>query len=233
MKIKHLFIVVALTTSMVLLGCNKGSSVSSGDWPENFDGDTSYALGMNIGYGLLDSMYSDGVFPNLDDFFKGLQDAMLGNQTRFDQFEAANLLEIAFGELDAAMYTEAYMLENEFFIENSRRPEVFMTESGLQYEIISETGGRKPAHDSVVRVHYEGRLINGTLFDSSYEYGEPLEFGLDEVIYGWSEGLQLMGEGSEYILYIPSDLAYGVYGIGPIPPYATLIFIVELLEIVD
>jgi len=233
MKIKHLFIVV-LITATVFLGCNTSSSgSSSGDWPENFDGDTSYALGMNIGYGLLDSMYSDGVFPNLDDFFKGIQDAMTGRQTRFDQFEAANLLDIAFGALDEAMYMEAYTIENEFFIENGRRPEVFTTASGLQYEVITETDGRKPTLDSVVRVHYEGRLISGALFDSSYEYGEPLEFGLSDVIYGWGEGLQLMSEGSQYILYIPSDLAYGASGIGPIPPFATLIFIVELLEIIE
>ena len=234
MKIKHLFIVVVLTTSMVFYGCDRGSSgSSSGDWSENFDGDTSYALGMNIGYGLLESMYADGVFPDLDDFFKGMQDAMRGNQTRFDQFQAANLLDLAFSALDEELYMEAYRIENEFFIENGRRPDVYTTSSGLQYEIITETEGPKPTLDSIVRVHYEGRLISGALFDSSYEYGEPLEFGLSDVIYGWGEGLQLMSEGSQYILYIPSDLAYGASGIGPIPPFATLIFIVELIEIIQ
>jgi FKBP-type peptidyl-prolyl cis-trans isomerase len=118
-----------------------------------------------------------------------------------------------------------------FLAENSRKPGVSITPSGLQYEIIHQTEGPKPSATDMVTVHYEGRLIDGSIFDSSYERGEPAEFFLNEVIPGWTEGLQLMSEGSFYILYVPSELGYGQRGYGPIPPYSALIFTVELIEI--
>ena len=119
-----------------------------------------------------------------------------------------------------------------FLEENERRPEVMTTASGLQYEIISSGYGNSPGPGDYVRVHYDGMLLDGSVFDSSHWYGEPIEFNLDWVIPGWSEGLQLMNVGSSYRLYIPYDLAYGAEGGGPIPPYSTLIFDVELLEII-
>ena len=119
-----------------------------------------------------------------------------------------------------------------FLEENAQREGVHVTESGLQYEVITEGHGAKPTAASTVKVHYEGTLIDGTVFDSSYERGEPAEFPLGGVIRGWTEGLQLMTVGSKYKLYIPYELGYGERGAGAsIPPYATLIFTVELLEV--
>jgi FKBP-type peptidyl-prolyl cis-trans isomerase len=128
---------------------------------------------------------------------------------------------------------ELEKIGNEFLAENSKRPGINITPSGLQYEVIREGTGAKPNAEDEVRVHYEGKLIDGTVFDSSYENGEPIEFPLYRVIPGWSEGVQLMSIGSKYILYIPYGLGYGESGAGPIPPYSTLIFEVELLDIIN
>jgi FKBP-type peptidyl-prolyl cis-trans isomerase FkpA/FKBP-type peptidyl-prolyl cis-trans isomerase FklB len=117
--------------------------------------------------------------------------------------------------------------------ENAQREGVKTTQSGLQYRIVEPGSDTKPAPSDTVRVHYEGRLIDGTVFDSSYERGQPVEFPLNRVIPGWTEGLQLIGEGGKIELFIPSELGYGARGTpgGPIPPHATLIFDVELLEV--
>lgn len=137
-------------------------------------------------------------------------------------------------------FTSAYqrleqeqMKEGQKFLEdNAKNPAVQATESGLQYIILREGNGQKPEETDKVRVHYEGTLIDGTVFDSSYDRGEPTEFILNQVIPGWTEGVQLMSEGAKYKLFIPYDLAYGEQGAqGVIPPYATLIFTVELLAI--
>jgi len=127
---------------------------------------------------------------------------------------------------------EAKSAGEQFLEHNQQRPEVTTTPSGLQYEVITSTLGQKPKATDKVRVHYEGTLIDGTVFDSSYQRGESITFGLNQVIKGWTEGLQLMSIGSKYKLYIPYDLAYGAQGAGAsIPPYAALIFTVELLGI--
>lgn len=119
-----------------------------------------------------------------------------------------------------------------FLADNAKRAEVKTTPSGLQYEVIEATLGKKPKATDTVKVHYEGTLIDGTIFDSSYRRGEPIKFGLNQVIKGWTEGLQLMSVGSKYKLYIPYQLAYGEAGAGgSIPPYAALVFTVELLGI--
>ena len=119
-----------------------------------------------------------------------------------------------------------------FLAENAKREGVKTTASGLQYEVLEATLGQKPKATDSVRVHYEGTLIDGTVFDSSYQRGEPIEFPLNGVIKGWTEGLQLMPVGSKYKRYIPYELGYGERGAGQsIPPFATLIFTVELLEI--
>ena len=119
-----------------------------------------------------------------------------------------------------------------FLAENAKREGVKTTASGLQYEVIEATLGQKPKATDTVKVHYEGTLIDGTVFDSSYKRGEPISFPLNGVIKGWTEGLQLMSVGSKYKLFIPYQLAYGEHGAGAsIPPYAALIFTVELLNI--
>lgn len=128
--------------------------------------------------------------------------------------------------------TKAKEAGEKFLADNAKRPEVKTTASGLQYVVIEQTLGQKPKATDKVRVHYEGTLIDGTVFDSSYKRGESITFGLNQVIKGWTEGLQLMSVGSKYKLYIPYELGYGAQGAGgSIPPYAALIFTVELLGI--
>ena len=128
--------------------------------------------------------------------------------------------------------TKAKEAGEKFLAENAKRPEVKTTASGLQYEVLEGTIGQKPTATDKVRVHYEGTLIDGTVFDSSYKRGQSISFALNQVIRGWTEGLQLMSVGSKYKLYIPYELGYGAAGAGAdIPPYAALIFTVELLGI--
>lgn len=120
----------------------------------------------------------------------------------------------------------------QFLKQNAQRAEVTVTDSGLQYEVLQKGSGATPAASSKVRVHYHGTLVDGTVFDSSVQRGEPLEFPLDGVIRGWTEGLQLMNEGAKYRLFIPHELGYGASGAGEvIAPYSTLIFDVELLKV--
>ena len=232
MKYKHWSILAILIAAAVFLGCkNSNSGSSAGE--ENFDKDASYALGMSEGTGLKGNIEAYGIVINIDEFMKGYKDSLTGEKTRFDEYQAMEIINAAFNAISESKSTEAKQKENAFLAENSKKPGVIITPSGLQYEVISETNRRKPSIDDTVRVHYEGRLIDGTIFDSSREQGSPLEFPLNMVISGWSEGLQLMGIGSKYIFYIPSEQGYGPNGWGPIPAYATLIFDVELLDIIN
>ena len=128
-------------------------------------------------------------------------------------------------------YEENLKKGQEFLAENAKREGVIVTSSGLQYEVLQEGEGKSPSATDIVRCHYEGRLIDGTVFDSSYNRGEPSEFALNQVIPGWTEGLQLMKEGSKYRFFIPYNLAYGSRAVSIIPPYSALIFDVELLEV--
>ncbi|MDR2101023.1 MAG: FKBP-type peptidyl-prolyl cis-trans isomerase [Treponema sp.] len=191
--------------------------------------DVSYAFGMVIGSDLKQT----GLQFNYDAFNHGLREAMEGGQTRFSMDEAIRIMQSAYTE---AMAEQAEINRREelvFLEQNGRKRGVTVTQSGLQYEVINEGSGRNPLEDDTVRVHYEGTFIDGTVFDSSYARGEPEEFPLDQVIPGWSEGLRLMKVGGIYRLYIASSLAYGAEGTGNIPPYATLVFEVELLAIVN
>ena len=147
------------------------------------------------------------------------------NELNYDEFKAG----IAFVMNASAKAKEE---GEKFLAENAKRPEVKTTASGLQYEVLESTLGQKPKATDTVRVHYEGTLIDGTVFDSSYKRGQSISFGLNQVIKGWTEGLQLMSVGSKYKLFIPYQLGYGAAGAGAnIPPYAALIFTVELLGI--
>ncbi|HQM78725.1 MAG TPA: FKBP-type peptidyl-prolyl cis-trans isomerase [Bacteroidales bacterium] len=153
------------------------------------------------------------------------------------EFQAAmqKLQKIAMEKSEAKRLEEAKLNKEagqKFLESNKNNPGVYQTPSGLQYKVIKMGEGPKPTNTDKVKVHYEGKLINGKVFDSSYERGEPIEFELNQVIPGWAEGLTLMPVGSIFELYIPSDLAYGDRPIGEIPAGSTLIFKVELLEIV-
>jgi len=195
--------------------------------PEPFDEDASYAFAILI--------TGDDFFATMDSatFTKGFRDMYESLETRFTlevAQEKVNEAVVAFQETIAAKY----LAEGDAFLaENAQRSEVTVTESGLQYEVLVAGSGARPDAASTVRVHYEGTLTNDTVFDSSYARGEPIEFPLDGVIPGWTEGLQLMSVGSTYKFFIPADLAYGAGGNQSIPPNSVLIFTVELLDIVE
>lgn len=197
----------------------------------------SYALGHNIGHQLIGMGLKDSL--NIEDYAAGIADVMQGRQPQMSQQEVHEVLEHYFSELEerqqaeAAERGKAAKSEGEAFLaENKKRAGVVTTASGLQYEIVKEGTGRQPKACDTVRCHYEGTLIDGTVFDSSYRRGMPAEFGLRQVISGWTEGVQLMKEGSIFKFFIPYNLAYGERGAGAdIPPYAALIFTVELINV--
>lgn len=197
--------------------------------PENAEAEMSYAFGMVIG---ADLQQADLAF-DYDAFTQGFKEAVEGKDTQFTMDDAFRIVQTAL-RLTREKQLEAYKAkELQFLEENSQKAGIYTTDSGLQYEVITEGTGQKPDAQAMVRVNYEGTLVDGTIFDSSYARGEPVEFPLDAVIPGWTEGVQLMSEGSAYRFYVPSKLAYGEQGAGNvIPPYATLIFDVELLAII-
>ena len=146
----------------------------------------------------------------------------------WDPFLAGQYIQNTLGTIQ---FKENKAKGEQFLAENKLKNGVKVTESGLQYEVVKMGKGKKPTAESTVKVHYEGKLIDGTVFDSSIERGEPIEFPLNGVIKGWTEGLQLMPVGSKFRFYIPQELGYGAQSAGTIPPYSTLIFDVELLDI--
>ena len=189
----------------------------------------SYAIGLSMGQNLMGSGVTSLEYADLA---AGIKDVLEKNQPQISYQEAQQVLGKFFSELEAKIAGEAKAAGEAFLAENAKREGVKVTESGLQYEVLEATIGQKPKATDKVRVHYEGTLIDGTVFDSSYKRGESITFGLNQVIKGWTEGLQLMSIGSKYKLYLPYNLAYGERGAGAnIPPYAALIFTVELLGI--
>ncbi|MGM9837705.1 MAG: FKBP-type peptidyl-prolyl cis-trans isomerase [Paludibacteraceae bacterium] len=189
----------------------------------------SYALGLSMGQNLLSSGVSTISY---EDLANGIRDVMEKQQPQITFKEAQEVLNRFFGELEQKIAGQAKEAGEKFLAENAKRDGVKVTASGLQYEVLEATIGQKPKATDKVKVHYEGTLTDGTVFDSSYKRGEPITFGLNQVISGWTEGLQLMSIGSKYKLYIPYQLGYGAQGAGgSIPPYSALIFTVELLGI--
>ena len=189
----------------------------------------SYAIGLSMGQNLMGSGVTSLEYADLA---AGIKDVLEKNQPQISYQEAQQVLGKFFSELEEKIAGEAKAAGEAFLAENAKREGVKVTESGLQYEVLEATIGQKPKATDKVRVHYEGTFIDGTVFDSSYKRGESITFGLNQVIKGWTEGLQLMSIGSKYKLYLPYQLAYGERGAGAnIPPYAALIFTVELLGI--
>ena len=189
----------------------------------------SYALGLGIGQ-QLKSRKITGC--SIEDFTKSIADVINGQQTQMTAREAQEMLNEYFAT-KAAEDAKKAIGEGKVFLENNgKRQGVVTTKSGLQYEVLTEGTGRSPKATDKVRCHYEGRLINGDVFDSSYQRNQPADFGLNQVIAGWTEGVQLMKEGAKYRFYIPYLLGYGEQGAGSsIPPYSTLIFDVELIKV--
>ncbi|MEW7864901.1 FKBP-type peptidyl-prolyl cis-trans isomerase [Aeromonas diversa] len=191
----------------------------------------SYGVGRNMGEQLAQQAFSGLDIPALQ---QGLADALNGVDFAVSRDE----INEAFGIITERMQAEqeavakAAAAEGETFLaDNAQRAEVQVTESGLQYEVLVEGNGEKPAAGQSVRVHYHGTFTDGRVFDSSVSRGQPAEFPVTGVIKGWVEALQLMPVGSKWKLFIPQDLAYGARGAGSIPPYSALVFEVELLDI--
>ena len=186
----------------------------------------SYALGLSMGHNFLGSGIKS---LNVEDFAKGVE-AVYKQEISFD--EAKKIINEFFSNLQDEIAETNKQAGKEFLAENAKRSGVVVLPSGLQYEVLAEGKGRKPKVTDKVQCHYHGTLIDGQVFDSSIQRGTPAVFGVNQVIPGWVEALQLMPEGSRWKLYIPSDLAYGEQGAGgSIPANATLIFEVELIKI--
>jgi peptidyl-prolyl cis-trans isomerase len=196
----------------------------------------SYALGLGIGHQLL-QMNAEGL--NIDDFAQAIKDVMTGGELKMKEAEAQQMVQQFFAEQEAlrqaanAEKGKAAKAEGEQFLaENAKKEGVKTTASGLQYQVLRDGNGKQPKATDQVECHYEGTLIDGTKFDSSYDRGQTATFPLNQVIAGWTEGLQLMHEGAKYRFFIPYQLAYGERGAGAsIPPYAALIFDVELVAV--
>ncbi len=189
----------------------------------------SYALGLSIGNNLLSSGIKD---MNLEQFTKGVSDVLKGATPDMKYDEAKKILDKFFTELADKINSQNIAVGKAFLEKNKKEEGVIELPSGLQYKVLKEGNGKKPKATDKVRCHYEGMLLDGTIFDSSIKRGEPAVFGVNQVIQGWVEALQLMQEGSKWRLFIPSEMAYGARGAGnSIPPHATLIFDVELLAV--
>ena len=188
----------------------------------------SYALGMSIGHQL---QQMNATELNIDDFAQAIKDVFAAKAQMTDA-EAQTAVQTFFQQKAEEQAAAAKAEGENFLAENAKKPGVKTLPSGLQYEVLREGNGRKPTATDEVECHYEGTLINGQVFDSSYRRGETATFGLNQVIKGWTEGLQLMQEGAKYRFFIPYNLAYGEQGAGQaIPPYAALIFDVELIKV--
>ena len=189
----------------------------------------SYGLGLGIAQNLL-SMGADDL--NLDDFVQALKDVFEGKQPAMSFAEAQKVVSAHFEEIQKQAAAAAIEQGEMFLKMNKERAGVVTLKSGLQYEVLKSGNGRQPKATNQVRCHYEGRLVDGTLFDSSIQRGEPAVFGVNQVIQGWVEALQLMREGDKWKLFIPYQLGYGEQGASnAIPPYSTLVFEVELLKV--
>ena len=190
----------------------------------------SYALGIGIGRQMADMGANDIV---TEDFAAAMKDVLTGAELKIDEAEAQALVQ-EYLQKKGEEKVKAVKAEGENFLaENAKKEGVVTLPSGLQYQVLKEGNGKSPKATDQVKCHYEGTLINGKIFDSSYRRNEPATFPLNGVIAGWTEGLQLMKEGAKYRFFIPFNLAYGTRGAGQdIPPYAALIFDVELIEVI-
>lgn len=190
----------------------------------------SYALGMVIGHNLKNMSVNE---INAADFAAAVSDVLAGNTTKIDDAEAQQIVNTFLQKQQEEMGKAVREDGERFLAENAKKEGVTVLPSGLQYTVIKEGNGAKPLATDRVKCHYEGTLPNGTIFDSSYKRDEPAVFPLNGVIAGWTEGVQLMNEGAKYRFFIPYHLAYGERGAGQaIPPYAALVFDVELIEVV-
>ena len=230
----------ALAGAMLLTtGCstnNKETATASVSVTEQSPAEQK--VGYSLGYMMAEGNKESVADLDIDTFEKGFRDGYEGNESALTQEQMEKVL-TDYQKAQEEKFVkdmEAKTVENKtkgaaFLAENAKKEGVKETASGLQYKVLTAGTGKSPKATDVVEVNYEGKLLDGTVFDSSYERGEPVEFPLNQVIAGWTEGVQLMKEGGKYEFYIPSDLAYGEAGNQGIDPNSTLVFVVELLKV--
>jgi len=232
---KKSFVLIALLLlTFATTACAQEAAKTAPAKPESMENRASYAIGMNMGR----SMKDQEVPIDLDLLVQGIKDGLAGGETLLTDEEMQTAMQ-EFQQMmmkkqqdkQAAMAGENEKAADEFFATNKDKEGVVTTDSGLQYQVLTEGSGAKPTASDRVSVHYKGTLLDGTQFDSSYDRGQPATFPVSGVIPGWTEALQLMPVGSKWKLWIPPNLAYGERGQGPIPPGSALVFEVELLSI--
>lgn len=209
-------------------------ALSASSWAlESTSERTSYYFGLDLGSNLVQQIGFDRI--DLNALIQGLEDGLSGAEPRLTMEQIQTSVTALQQELQSEMETQAMVQRQagiDFLAQNALRDEVVVTASGLQYVVLERSDSNvSPTTTDTIRVHYHGTLIDGTVFDSSIDRGEPIEFPLDSVITGWIEGVQLMSEGDRFMLYLPADLGYGDSATGEIPPSSVLIFEVELLAV--
>lgn len=223
-------VIVAMSASFTSCDSHKSASLKTAV------DSASYAIGINTGANYRTNLKTlPGGEANIDDLIAGFIQAIKGDSAamKMTPETAQQYLQTYFVEASAKEAAQNKEAGEKFLAENKTKEGVITTESGLQYKVEKEGTGEKPTAADRVKVHYTGTLLDGTKFDSSVDRGEPAEFGVSQVIRGWTEGLQIMPAGSKYIFWIPSELAYGERGAGQdIKPNSVLKFEVELLEVI-
>lgn len=236
MKLRSVF-VYALGIIIFLMASCQGQNSSMKNLKLTTDIDSaSYAIGILIGENTRATLESSpgGEEIDIDILIEAARIYLTNDDSTISLTEASNIVQDYFTDATELQGIKNMEEGNAFLEANRSREGVITTESGLQYEVIEEGDGIKPDENDIVQVHYHGTLIDGTVFDSSIERGQPASFPLNQVIPGWTEGVQLMSVGSKYKFYLPSNLAYGEMGSGGIiGPNTTLIFEVELLDVVE
>lgn len=227
MKIRH-FLLTIVALAIIATSC--GQKVKTNLKLTNSVDTLSYCIGADVANSLKNSNLEE---INYDALMRGFYDMFEDKELLFKKDTLRTIMNKYFMDMRMKAYEKNLEEGRKFLEENKKREGVITTESGLQYEIITEGTGKSPSATSIVRTHYRGTLLDGTVFDSSYEKGEPIEFPLNGVIKGWTEGLQYMKEGGKYKLYLPTELAYGmnVRPGGKIQPNMALIFEIELIEV--
>lgn len=230
---KRILLAATLLASMPVMAAGKPAKPASNPYAKE-DDKAAYAIGYFTGKANVQHLES----LNVNAYVAGFRDAYAKKQPVMSEDDMKATLDSFKQKLAADAYAKAQKEAEEnkqksaaFLAENAKKPGVKVTPSGLQYEVLQEGKGAKPKPSDTVKVNYEGKLIDGSVFDSSYQRGEPANFRLDQIIPGWTEALQKMPVGSKYRIVLPPDLAYGEQGAGPIPANSTLIFEVELLDI--
>lgn len=238
---KKSYLAAAILSAVVLTGC--GQEAEKKDTAEQAQQEVdltsqsaqhSYALGASMGMyakSRFDEQKKVNLEVDTDALMAGFNDAFAG-ESKYSQQELQQIVTEADTLLKTSQQTLNVEAGKAYLEDNAKKEGVTVTESGLQYRVLTEGTGEQPSATDVVKVHYRGTLTDGTEFDSSYKRGQPAEFPLNQVIAGWTEGVQLMKEGAKYEFVIPAELAYGSRATGLIKPYSTLVFEVELLEVV-